>query len=393
MTGRDAAPPHAARRTALAAAALVLLALAAHLPALAGGWIIDDEQYVAENRLLDDARGLATIWLEPSALPQYYPLVFTSFWLERQLFGLDPRLFHATNLLLHAAVAVLAWRVLRVLRVPAPWLVAAIFAVHPIHVDTVAWVAERKNLLSALFALVAVELYLSFDRRRAQGSAGALPVYAASLGAFALALLAKTAVAGLPVTLALVVAWRCGRRRLRELAPLVPMLALAAGLAAVTVGLESKLVGAGDRLPDPAPVERPLLAARAALFYLGKIVWPAGLSFDYGLWETAAGDAANLLPAALLAGALVAFGRLRSRWGTGPLVGLLVFLVLAAPALGFVAFYFQRYSFVADHFAYLPSLPVLALAVATADRALTSSRAGGRRVRAALAAGLLALLG
>lgn len=393
MNGPQVGAAAGVRGAALATAGLILLALGAHLPALAGGFIVDDARYVVDNELLESAAGLATIWLEPAASPQYYPIVFTSFWLERQLFGLDPFAFHLVNLLLHAAVAVLAWRVLRALAVPAPWLGAALFAVHPIHVDTVAWVAERKNLLSALFALAAALLYLAFDRRRAAGAPGAWPRYLASLGAFALALLAKTAVAGLPVALALVLAWRRGDRTARRWAPLLPMLALAAGLAAVTVAIEAELVGSGDRLPEPAAIERPLLAARAALFYVGKLAWPARLSFDYGSWNTAAGAAANLLPAAVLAVVLVVLWRRRASWGAGPLVALLAYLALAAPSLGLVTFYFHRYAFVADHFVYLPSLPLLALAAASGRRALGVLGLEDRRHRAALAALALATLG
>lgn len=368
--------------------ALVALAIAPHAPSLSGGWIIDDGHYVAENPLLDDARGLAAIWARPSSLPQYYPLVFTSFWIERQLFGLDPRAFHATNLLLHAAVTLLVWDVLRRLGAKAPWIAAALFATHPVHVDTVAWVSERKNLLSALFALLAARAYLAFDRRRAEGGP-VRGVYAASLGAFVLAMLAKTAVVGLPIVLALLLWWRRETLRWGDLRPLLPFAAAGGALAAVTVSLEGDLVAGGDVLPEPALIERPFLAARAALFYLGKLAWPTGLAFDYGTWPTAIGQPRNVLAGIVMTALVAGLWAGRRRWGRAPLVALLAFLVTAAPALGLASFYFHRYSFVADHFVYLASVPVLASFAAAAALGLGSERR--RSLGLAAAAAIAAL--
>lgn len=388
--GPAVAPPAHTRRAAnfAAVAALASLAVVAHAPALVGDWIVDDGHYVTENPLLNDAGGLATIWLQPAASSQYYPLTLTSFWIERQLFGLDPRVFHATNLLLHAAVAVMAWSVLRRLAATGSWLIAVLFAVHPIHVDTVAWISERKNLLAGLFALLAIGLYLDFDRRRAGD--GRWRLYVGSLLAFVMAMLSKSAVVGVPVVLASLAWWRRGRLAPRELAPLVPFAAVGAVLAALTVHLESRLVEIGDALATPALHERPLIAARAALFYLGKIAWPSGLSFDYGSWPTGIGEPVNLASALVLLAALALLWARRERWGRGPFVALLVFLVSAAPALGLVSFYFHRYAFVADHFVYLPSLPILALGVAAGDRLLVRRRRpwlGG-----VIAAGVIAAL-
>ncbi|HSD66059.1 MAG TPA: O-GlcNAc transferase, partial [Vicinamibacteria bacterium] len=266
-----------ARRDWLAALGLLALSLLAHAPALDGGWIVDDAEYVVDNRLLDDTPGLARIWRDPGALPVYYPLVFSTFWVERRLCGLEPGCFHATNLLIHAGVALLAWRLLRRLAVPGAWLAAALFAVHPLHVDTVAWVSERKNLLSGLFALAALLLYLRFDERREAGRPDRRWLYLASLASFLLALLSKTAIVGLPLVAGLLLWWRRGRATAHELAPLAPMALLGALLSVVTVVVEKGLVGGGDLIPSPPLVERPFLAARAALFYLGKLAWPADL--------------------------------------------------------------------------------------------------------------------
>jgi tetratricopeptide (TPR) repeat protein len=169
------------------------------------------------------------------------------------------------------------------------------------------------------------------------------------------------------------------------------MVLLGAALSAVTVVVESRLVGAGDVIPRPPLLERPFLAARATLFYLGKLAWPADLSFDYGHWPTALSQPANLAAGLALAAVLAVLWAGRRRWGTGPLVAILSFLCLAGPALGLVTFYFQRYSFVADHFVYLPSLPVLALYAAAGSWLL--GRLPRRWPGLAVAAVALAALG
>src|SRR5438552_2348611 len=152
----------AGKETALWAALIVVMTFVAYVPALQGGFVWDDDAYVTRNATLRDMEGLRRIWLEPTSFPQYYPLVFTTFWLEYHLWGLDPFGFHVTNVLLHASSAVLLWLLLRRLGVPGAWLAAAIFALHPVEAESVAWVTERKNVLSGLFYLAAFHAYWSF---------------------------------------------------------------------------------------------------------------------------------------------------------------------------------------------------------------------------------------
>jgi hypothetical protein len=151
-----------ARRPALAGAALVALVVVAYLPALRAGWVWDDDYYVTKNPTLGSVEGLRRIWFEIGAVPQYYPLVHTTFWVEHRLWGLRPVGFHLDNVLLHALGAVLLWRVLLVLELPGAWVAAALFAVHPMHVESVAWVTERKNVLSGVMYLAAGLSYLRY---------------------------------------------------------------------------------------------------------------------------------------------------------------------------------------------------------------------------------------
>jgi tetratricopeptide (TPR) repeat protein len=346
-------------------AALVCLVLVAYVPALAGGWIWDDDAHVTANPALRSAGGLARIWLEPGATPQYYPLVFTSFWVEYHLWGDENAAhYHLANVLLHGANAWLVWRVLRRLGVPGAWLAAAVFALHPVHVESVAWVTERKNVLSAMFYLTALLAFLRFDETRSRGW------YALALAAFLAALLSKTVTCTLPAVLALLLWWQHGRISWRDGRALAPLFAVGVGMGLLTVWVEKYAIGAAGADWSLSPLERCLIAGRAVWFYAGKLVWPEPLTFIYPRWQVDSSDAwwyaYPVAALAVLAGLWLARGRL----GKGPLVAALAFVGTLFPALGFFDIYPFRYSFVADHFQYLASVPLIALAAAVAATAL-----------------------
>lgn len=388
--------PWRSRETALALA-LLLLPLLAYLPVTRNGYIWDDDSYLTGNETLRDAGGLARIWFDPGATPQYYPLVHTSFWIEYRLWGLHPLGYHLVNVLLHGLAAWLAWRLLRRLRVPGAWFAALLFALHPVHVESAAWVAERKNVLSGVLYLAAFLEYVRFAEMR-DGETGpqqarrARRSYAWSLALFAGALLSKTVAATLPVAIAIAFWWRGRLDPKRELRALAPFLALGVGFGALTAYLEKHHVGAMGESWDLDALERLLIAGRAVWFYLGKLVWPGRLTFIYPRWEI---DAAAPLqwayPLAAL-GLLVALWAVRRRWGRGPLAALLFFGVTLFPALGFFDVYPFRFSFVADHFQYLASLGPLALAGAGVARAV-GSRGAARATTVGIAALLALALG
>ncbi len=382
------------RQRVLAALLLVLAVVAAYAPALRAGFVWDDDAYVVEEETLREEGGLRRIWFEPGATPQYYPLVFTSFWVESRLFGLDPFGYHLTNVLLHGLSAVLLWILLVRLRIPGAFAAAAVFALHPVHVESVAWITERKNVLSGVFYLLALHAWLRFDPLEEDRPAsppdlrryGALGL---SFACFALALFAKTVTCSLPAAILLLVWWRRGRVAWADALPLVPFFALGALLARTTARLEAELVGGGMFDLGLTGPDRIVLAGRAAWFYLGKLLWPAELVFIYPRWVV---DAEALwqwvFPLAALA-ALAALWALRERIGRGPLVAALFFGGTLVPALGFVDVFPMTYSFVADHFQYLASLGPIVLLAALGRRALARF---GRPAVAAVTALLLALL-
>ncbi len=349
-------------------AAIAIAALVVYLPALGGGILWDDPGHITAPALRS-LRGLWRIWFEIGATQQYYPLLHTAFWIEHHLWGDSLFAYHLLNVALHALAACLLLVSLRRLAVPGAFLAALVFTVHPVYVESVAWISEQKNTLSAVFYLAAAIAYLRFDRTRRRSS------YAAALVWFVLALLTKTVTATLPAALLLVFWWKRGRLSLRrDVAPLVPWFAAAAAGGLVTAWFERELIGA--RGPDFALtlVQRTLLAGRVVWFYLSKLVWPADLIFIYPHWTIDSGAPAQyvFVGAAL---ALAALFVMMARRRRGPLAGFLFFCGTLFPVLGFFDVYPFRFSYVADHFQYLASLGVIV--PLTAAAALGAGRLTG----------------
>jgi tetratricopeptide (TPR) repeat protein len=350
----------------------VLLTAIVYWPTLGNRFVWDDDDYVQENGTLSSPAGLNAIWSDPAATPQYYPLVHTSYWIEHALWGLNPRGYHIDNLLLHAVAALLVWRLLVRLAVPGAWLAAAFFAVHPVEVESVAWITERKNVLSCVFALGSMLAYLRFApptpqtslatdnaRTRTNGA-----YYALAFVLYAAALLSKTVTATVPAVLLVIYWWKQGKFSWREAASLLPFFALGLALSAVTISLEETQVGAVGESWNLSPFERVLIAGRAVWFYAGKLAWPHPLIFFYPRWIIDASVAWQYLFPASAVGAIVTLWLARRRIGRGPLAAVLIFVGVLTPALGFFNVYPFQYSFVADHFQYHASIALIALAAA-----------------------------
>ena len=346
-----------------------MLVLASYWPVLDAGFIWDDDAYVSENSTLRDGEGLHRIWFEARATPQYYPLVHTSYWLEHAAWGLDPTGYHLDNVLLHFLCAWLVWRILVSLGVPGAWFAAALFALHPVHVESVAWITERKNVLSGVFYLGAMLAFLRFDPPLGEAAAteeeGA-PLRSRRPGMYILgfllfiaALLSKTVTVTLPAALLLIHWWKRGRLGKRQILPMAPLFVVGLGFGLMTIALEKTQVGATGAEWSLSPIERVLVAGRALCFYLEKLVWPVDLSFIYPRWQIDDGQVHQFIFPIAFGILLVALWGLRGRIGRGPIAGLLFFAGTLFPALGFFDVFPHRYSYVADHFQYLASLGVL----------------------------------
>ncbi len=349
-------------REPLAALALCLLVAASYFPALSGGLVWDDAAF--QVRQVSSLAGIWQIWFVPGSLEHeghYWPLLYTTFWLEHKLWGFDPLGYHLVNLLLHSAVTLLLWHVLRRLAVPGAWVAVAIFAVHPLHVESVAWIIGRKDMLAALFYLGAVLAYMRFieDRRWQR--------YAWLLALFTAGLLCKSMLVTLPAALLIWHWWKHGRVTADDVLRVLPLLLL--GLC-VTVADWSFYKNREVISFEYSFIERALLAARALAFYVGKLAWPTELAVIYPRWEVGIGDWfawGCALAAMVVAGLLWHYQR---QVGRGPLAGLLFFAVTLSPTLGFVDYGYMQFSFVADRYQYLAGVGVIAAVVAAVAHGL-----------------------
>jgi tetratricopeptide (TPR) repeat protein len=361
-SGPPADKPAASKDIRLGAL-VVIATLVAYLPSLSGEFIWNDSDYVTAP-MLRSFGGLARIWTDVGVTQQYYPLLHSAFWFQHRLFGDSPLGYHIVTLLLHAGSAVLFAMVLRRLfsgdlrnRYPGvEWLAALLFALHPVHVESVAWITEQKNTLSLAFYLGAALVYLGYDETRRPGS------YFMALALFVLSLLCKTVTSSLPAALLVVFWWRRGRIDWRrDVLPLVPWLAIGAAAGVFSSWVERTYGGAKGAEFDISFVARGLVAGRATVFYVCNLAWPSGLDFIYPRWKVDPSALWQwLFPLGVLAAAAALWAvRRRTR---GPLAAFLFFVGSLFPVLGFVNLYGARYSWVWDHWQYLPDLGLIALA-------------------------------
>jgi Flp pilus assembly protein TadD len=401
-------------RKALPGLLLFAAVVTAFLPALAAGFIWNDDTYLTANRTLDGLDGLRLIWTQPRANEQYYPMVFTSFWVEKRLWGLDPFGYHLVNVLLHAGSALLLWRLLARLGLRGAWLAAAAFALHPMCVESVAWVTERKNTLSLFLSLLAMHAYFaSRDRREDEEKTGdslrkgkrrgSPPHSDAGPSAraltfigfffFVLALLAKTTASVVPPVLLVLVWWRFGRVKRADAVPLAPWFAAGIALGAHTAWLERTSVMAVGSEWALSVADRLVLAGRTVFFYLQKFLLPLDLSFIYPRWKVDAHSPLQWLPSLCALLALFLAWRVRGRVGRGPFAFLLLFGGVLFPAMGLLNVYPMRFSWVADHFAY-QAVAVAAAAVVCGAAAWPAGwSAKSTRAAAAFAGVVIVLLG
>ena len=344
-----------ARNDALAVAALCILVAVAYFPATLAGFVWDDA-VLTKARPVRIWEGLWQIWFQPKSMEKYeghyWPLLYTLFWIEHKLWGFAPAGYHIVNLILHAAASALLWRTLVYLKTPGAWFAAAVFAVHPLHVESVAWVIGRKDILAALFFMGALLCYFRFvdGARRA--------FYGWGLGLFVGGLLCKSTVVTLPAALWLVHWWRRGRVTWEDMMRVLPFLIL--GLIITIIDWEAykdKEVLSFDY----TFIERALIAARALWFYAYKLVWPADLAVIYPLWKVSAASALGWACAAAGLAAAAALWHWRARIGRGPLACVLFFAVMLSPVLCFIDYGYMQFSFVADRYQYIACAGLIAL--------------------------------
>ena len=373
----------------LLAAAILVLTFLAYQPVWRAGYIWDDDVYVTRNPMLTETDGLRNIWFSTHQGSQYFPLVYTTLRIEHRLWDLNPLGYHLVNVLLHSLDALLVWAVLRRLALPGAWLAAAIFALHPVHVESVAWITELKNTQSTLFYLLALLAWMKFTDKE---TVRPWRFYTLALLLHALALFSKTTACTLPAALVLVLWVRSQPIGWRRLAQVVPFLVLGIAMGSVSVWWEGHLGHYQGNYFAFGGLERLLIASRAVWFYALKLAWPTNLMFSYPRWQINPRSPLQYLwLIGCVAVTLVLWWR-RNQWGRGCAGAVIFFAATLSPVLGFIPLYTFRFSFVADHYQYLASIGLIALVAA-----LISRQAGawhlGFPAQCALSLTLLLVLG
>jgi Flp pilus assembly protein TadD len=341
-------------------------------------WLWDDDQLLTANLTVqhrvspdpnvppDHIGTLAKLWFNPDGA-DYFPLSYTALWLQWPLFQMWPTGYHLTTVLLHLAGAILLWRLFHVMNLPGAWLGAAIFAVHPVCVESVAWVSELKNTLSLPLFLLSAIHYVKFDDKAALDGAdspSATRHYLISIAMFLLAMFAKTSVVMMPVAILLYVWWKRGTVTIVDAVRTAPFFLISFILGVITIyyqhgraiGQETILVGGLD--------SRLASSGMSVLFYLKLIFWPLTLLPIYTKWEVDPPKIWQFLPWPIIAGIGWWFWQNRATWGRHAIFGFGFFLLMVAPVLGFVTISYMRITWAADHFIYLPMIGIVGLVAA-----------------------------
>ena len=365
------------KKFSLHAGLLIVMAIITYIPVIKADFVsIDDPLLITGNKQLFDTEGLKAIWANPRAQPMYCPVVTTAFWIQYHMWGLKPQGYHLVNVLFHGLSAVLLFMILMRLCVPGAWLASAVFLIHPLQVESLAWVAELKNVLSGFLSLASVWTFLKFNPPDSDRSErGPIRYYTITLFLFVGALLSKPTASTMAPVLLLVYWWKRGRFILRDTLYIAPMFVLGLITGAIAIWVENPMIIAeGANAADLASggvginfsiIERCLIAGRAIWFYAIKLLWPVNLTVFYTRWRIDATTWGQYLYTITAIASVSALWRLRRRIGRGPIVAVLIFAGTIAPLSGLVINSYMRISFVADHFQYMACIGLIALASAS----------------------------
>ena len=369
------------------AAVIVGAVLLVYLPAWRAGFVWDDEQLITANPLLRTFSGLIEIW-SGGRTADYFPMTNTVFWIERHLFGENATGYHAINILLHGADAILVWLVLHRLQIPGAWFAGLIFGIHPVHVESVAWTSELKNVLAMFFTLLSIFSFVGSNEQRQSHAA-----YLASLFFFALALLSKTQTVFLPIALLLYGWWRDRGSFRREVIRTGPFFVMAAVFGLITIWFQNRGIGEEEIVIGSFP-RRLVNAGMAIWWYAGKVFLPTRLMAIYPRWRFDSPEFWEWLP---LVGLVLLLGLLwlcRNRRTRGAFLAVAYFIVALLPVIGFVRMaYLRSGTLVADHLQYFADVSLIAFVCSAVAMFANRARREIRTAIAAIAILLIAMMG
>jgi tetratricopeptide (TPR) repeat protein len=346
-------------------------------PALHGDWLWDDDQLITQNPLIHDPDGWWKIWLQPLSLVDYFPIKVSVEWIEWHLWGSDTLGYHITSVILHGVNALLVWRLLHKLGLRLAWLGGLIFAIHPLQVESVAWIAELKNTLSLFPFLLAMCAWIDFDGH------GRRKDYLLALGFFTVAMLCKTSMVMFPLVILLHGWWRRGRLAWNDLRASLPFFAVSLVLGMVTVWFThhhsavDKSAPAGGLLPGLA------LTGLTVAFYVSKFVLPIRLLPIYPSWNIDPPSLVQFLPWLVAIALIFYLWSKRRSWGRSALFGMGFFIINLLPVLGFILAKYKVMIWSMDHMMYLPILGLIGLMVAAMEQ-IGNHLAGGIRTWGAI---------
>jgi hypothetical protein len=351
----------------------VLLIAAAGLwiywPVLHGTWLWDDDTLISQNDLVHDPYGIWNVWLAPENLIDYFPLTVSLEWLEWQIWPNDPFCYHLTNVILHVCSALLVWRLLSKLGLRLAWLGGLLFVIHPVMVESVAWMAELKNTLSMPPFLLAMCAWIDYDRR------GKLEDYCLALVLFLAAMLCKSTMVMFPIVILLYAWWKRGQIKWSDLKNSAAFFVISLAVGLTLIAYLRHGVGE-ETIPLGGLFSRLACAGLSISFYFSKCFLPLELLPLYPQWVINPPELWQFAPWPVLGGAIYWIWTKRKPWSRDILFGFGFFLINLAPFVGFRTISFMRVTWVMDHFLYLPIIGLLGLVVAALgqlEKRLTAS--------------------